>query len=321
LTRYRDYTDEYDDKLYATHLERMGRPRVLSRVRAQEIAQVVSPEIRSEAGFDPTYQGSRHEREWILTYLGRFYKEGWISDVIRQVKGGKEATVYCCRAHPSTGLDLIAAKLYRPRMFRNLRNDAQYRQGRPVLDADGKPITGQDWRMLKAIDQGSKKGSEGRQASWLAYEFSTLRSLHAAGGDVPQPLAHGSNTILMEYWGDEDTAAPTLNRVRLPAKEVRPLFERLMRNVDLMLGKGWIHGDLSAYNVLYWQGEVSIIDFPQVVSPQGNRDPFRLFSRDIERLFQYVERHGVSSAPLALAQEMWDRYAVEEEAELLEEIE
>jgi catechol 2,3-dioxygenase-like lactoylglutathione lyase family enzyme len=48
--------------------------------------------------------------------------EGQILDVLRRVKGGKEANVYCCRTHPSTGVDLLAAKLYRPRMFRNLRS-------------------------------------------------------------------------------------------------------------------------------------------------------------------------------------------------------
>ena len=43
-----------------------------------------------------------------------------------------------------------------------------------------------------------------------------------------------------------------------------------MRNVELMLSLGRIHGDLSAYNVLYWQGEVKIIDFPQAIEPATN---------------------------------------------------
>jgi len=64
-----------------------------------------------ETDFNPSFTGSRHEREWILTYLSRFHQDRMISDVLRVVKGGKEATVYCCRAHPNTGLDLIAAKV------------------------------------------------------------------------------------------------------------------------------------------------------------------------------------------------------------------
>ena len=36
---------------------------------------------------------SKHERAWILNYLGKFYEEQLITDVLRRVKGGKEATV------------------------------------------------------------------------------------------------------------------------------------------------------------------------------------------------------------------------------------
>ena len=96
----------------------------------------------SRRGFNPTYMGSKHERQWILTYLGQFYEDHFILDVVRQVKGGKEATVYCCKAHPSTGVDWIAAKVYRPRAFRNLRNDAVYRKGREVIGEEGKQVRG-----------------------------------------------------------------------------------------------------------------------------------------------------------------------------------
>jgi len=35
--------------------------------------------------------------------LETFYVENLIVDVLGNVKSGKEATVYCCQAHPSTG--------------------------------------------------------------------------------------------------------------------------------------------------------------------------------------------------------------------------
>src|SRR5205085_7289278 len=89
--------------------------------------------LGTEAVFNPTFLSSKHEREWILNYLGHFYDDKQISDVLSRVKSGKEATVYCCAAHPGTGLELIAAKVYRPRMFRQLRNDSRYRQGRSYL--------------------------------------------------------------------------------------------------------------------------------------------------------------------------------------------
>ena len=42
------------------------------------------------------------------------------------VKSGKEATVYCCQAHPSTGAKLLAAKVYRSRNNRSFKNDVIY---------------------------------------------------------------------------------------------------------------------------------------------------------------------------------------------------
>jgi len=90
--------------------------------------------------FTPSFQPAEHERFWLLSYLEDFYNTQVITDILWKVKGGKEANVYCCAAHPSTGLDLIAAKVYRPAMFRSLRNDARYRQGREVINEAGKAV-------------------------------------------------------------------------------------------------------------------------------------------------------------------------------------
>ena len=60
------------------------------------LAHAEDPEAHASA-FNPTFSSSRYERVWILTYLGPFYDRRLISDVLRKVKGGKEATVYCCR--------------------------------------------------------------------------------------------------------------------------------------------------------------------------------------------------------------------------------
>ena len=87
--------------------------------------------------FNPTFLSSSpdsQERRWILDALGDFYDGEWITDVLYRVKGGKEATVYCCQAHPLTGRKLLAAKIYRPRQFRKMKNDAIYKEGRALFD-------------------------------------------------------------------------------------------------------------------------------------------------------------------------------------------
>ena len=50
-----------------------------------------------------------------IDVLEPFFDEGWITEVIRPVKSGKEATVYLCRAGDRTGEELVAAKVYRSR--------------------------------------------------------------------------------------------------------------------------------------------------------------------------------------------------------------
>src|SRR6185369_15611025 len=124
--------------------------------------------------------------------------------------------------------------LYRARMSRNLRNDARSRLGRPVLAANGQAVTG-DRRLEKAIAKKSATGLEAAQASWLEYEYQTLLRLYQAGVDVPRPLRHAENVILMEYLGDEVMPAPTLSHITLERDEAHALFQRMLRNIELML--------------------------------------------------------------------------------------
>ena len=304
---YEVYADPRRRQERPADLQRPGQSKRSQHAILDDLFKYSAPDWAGSAdAFTPTFTSSRHEREWILNYLGPFYDNKHLTDVLFKVRGGKEANVYCCAAHPSTGLELIAAKVYRPRMFRQLRNDARYRQGRPILDDQGR--SGYDDHKLHAIQKKTRFGQELEHTSWLAHEFQTMRVLYEAGVDVPRPLAQGNNTILMEYLGDRTMPAPTLNQVELTSEEAQPLFERLMHNIERMLACRRVHGDLSAYNVLYWEGEVKIIDFPQAVDPTLNPDAADIFNRDVKRLCQYFARQGVNGDARELADNLWAGY-------------
>jgi RIO kinase 1 len=284
----------------------LGRQaRVLHRADLIEHAHKLPVEAQGQT-FAPTFQPAEHERYWLLNYLEGFYNAQIITNVLGKVKGGKEANVYCCAAHPSTGLDLIAAKLYRPQMFRNLRNDARYRQGRVVTDQDGKASVRR--RETLAVRKNTRFGQELRHISWLEAEYQTLQLLYAAGVDVPRPLARGENVILMEYVGALNAPAPALNQVTLEPLEARRMFDRLVDQLSTMLACHRVHADLSAYNILYWQGHFKLIDFPQAVDPRRNPDAADLFIRDVERLCQYFARYGMVTDAPALATQLWSLY-------------
>ena len=257
--------------------------------------------------FNPTLLASRRDAFWILSSLAPFYEQRLIADVLFEAHSGKEATVYCCEAHPSTGVQYLAAKVYRPRMFRSLRNDALYRYSRIQRDEQGQAEHG-NRRRGSAATRKSERARAAQVASWIEYEYQTQRLLYTHNANVPRPFAQIGNAVLMEYIGAIDEPAPRLSEVELPQEEAQPLFDCIMRNIELALIHGRIHGDLSAYNVLYWQGAVILIDFAQAVDPYHNSDVFSLFARDIERTCRYFAYYGINNNPRELARQIWTNH-------------
>ncbi|HJZ47776.1 MAG TPA: RIO1 family regulatory kinase/ATPase [Roseiflexaceae bacterium] len=115
----------------------------------------------------------------------------------------------------------------------------------------------------RGADKLNERARAARVSSWIEYEFQTQHLLRTAAGDVPRPLAQVGNAVLTEYVGDAHAPAPRLSELALAPWEAQPRFECLMHNVEPFLACDRIHGDLSAYDILYWQGAVTIIDFAQ----------------------------------------------------------
>jgi len=306
---YIEFFDELDDEdaldailQFDAQRSRHPKGRISKKLEAEEHT-FIRAQDDSRQNLKFTYKAARFEEGWLLDSLGGFYEHQWISDVLRKVKGGKEASVYQCSAGTAIPAKLAAAKVYRPRMLRNLRNDHLYREGREDLDDEGKVVL--DDGKTKAMRQRTQYGRDLLHQSWIAYEFTTMQILHAAGADVPEPYTMAGNAILMGYIGDISEAAPTLNEIDLDRDEAKSLFERVIHNIDNLLANEVIHGDLSAYNILYWEGDIILIDFPQVISPKVNRNAFCIFERDVTRVCDYFNEQGVQTDPRKLARELW----------------
>jgi RIO kinase 1 len=285
-------------------IQKMLRP-VQATTEAQEMIQ----QNDSQKSFRFTYKAARFEEGWLLGTLGYFYEQHWITDVLRKIKVGKEASVYLCRGGAAVPEKLVAAKVYRPTKLRSLKNDQLYRLGRDVLDEEGKPIV--DLGMLKAHKKRSTYGEQIRHQSWIAYETKALETLRFVGAHVPRVFEMDTYGILMSYVGDEQSAAPTLSTVTLEPDDAKSLFEKVFHDIELMLANGIVHGDLSAYNILYWDGDITLIDFPQVVSPVNNPMGYRIFKRDVQRICDYFATQGLESNPRQLAETLWHKYGYE----------
>lgn len=322
MSSYRLTSDFYDDE-YADyeadfdplHSDRQARrkrnptPNHKPKVRRSEVLDEITDDIGWGNEFETTYQPSKHEAGWLLSSLRGFYDQALITDVLTQVKGGKEASVYCCAAHESVGgVDTLAAKVYRPRRFRALTNDKMYREGRAVLTAQGHVVHENQDRVMRALGKKTAFGQQVSHTSWLMHEYTSLETLHRAGAAVPKPHQAGDNAILMEFVGSDTLAAPMLNTVSLGREEGGRLFDEVMRNLEIMLEHDMIHGDLSAYNILYLDGHLTIIDLPQVVDPHSNPNAPAILARDVQRVCDYFARQGADQPAEAIYRDLWRRY-------------
>jgi RIO kinase 1 len=229
--------------------------------------------------------------------IEHFLGEGLIEKVIRPLKHGKEASVHLCRANPRlTGETLAALKVYHPLDRRDFRDESIYRDGEFIKER----------RIRAALAKKSRFGREVQGAIWVHREWETLHLLHEGGSPVPRPIESTGDAILMSYVGDEGEAAPRLHEHRPgDGAEVEDLADQVIGAVERMLYRNVIHGDLSAYNLLVWEGDVTVIDFPQAVDPRKNRHARALLERDLRRVGEHFDRGGVHRPWERLAADLW----------------
>lgn len=228
-----------------------------------------------------------------------FLDEGLIEQVLRPIKSGKEASVHLCRANPrTTGEELAALKVYHPLSQRDFRDDGLYRDGEFIKER----------RIRAALEKKTKFGREVQGGIWVNREWETLRMLSEAAVPVavPRPIERTGDAILMSYVGDEDDAAPQL-RSHKPADraEAQDLFDQAIHAVELMLYANVVHADLSAYNLLVWNGALTVIDLPQAVDPRTNRHAEAFLLRDVERIATHFAKHGVTAPAGRIAADLW----------------
>jgi RIO kinase 1 len=227
--------------------------------------------------------------------LQELIDDGVIDSVVRQLKSGKEASVYVVRAHN----ELRCAKVYKDMRQRSFQARVQYQEGRKVRGS----------RQTRAIEKNSKFGRKEQEDAWKNTEVDALYSLDAAGVRVPKPYGFFNGVLIMELLCDEHgDSAPRLGEVDLSPETARVYHAFLIRQVVLMLCAGLIHGDLSEYNVLVTPTGPVIIDLPQAVSAAGNNAALAMLARDVNNLSATLGRFAPELLATHYAEEMWELY-------------
>ncbi|MEF8819087.1 MAG: serine/threonine-protein kinase Rio1 [Haloferacaceae archaeon] len=202
--------------------------------------------------------------------LYKLVQDGYVDAFGGPISTGKEANVY-----EALGDDRdVAVKIYRI-------NASDFRQMREYLDGDPR---------FEGI--GSDKGKV--VLAWTRKEFANLSRARAAGVRVPEPIAVERNVLVMELVGHADDRARRLAEVNVENPEtayevVREYMRRLHR-------AGLVHGDLSEYNLIVYEGELVVIDLGQAVTVH-HRNAGEFLRRDCRNVAAFFGQQGLEVDP------------------------
>lgn len=217
------------------------------------------------------------------------------------VKSGKEAQVNLVHRTSDDHSCLVARKRYLPREVKakgelealgvqrasTFRNDVEYREGRQFRKS----------RDRRAVERMSAHGKRLLQDRWTIHEHDVMATLWEAGATVPYPIAFADDVFDMQYIGDEQQAAPQLYASRLVGDELADAFDQLVNGLEIITAAGFAHGDLSAYNLLWWEGRLWFIDFPQAVDIAANPQGVGYLHRDVVNVCTWFARRGHERDP------------------------
>jgi RIO kinase 1 len=247
----------------------------------QSVTQLVS---RTENYADPDAKFENAD-------LNELYRMDYLDELISGIKTGKEASVYLGR---NSG-GWVAVKMYMDLRVRSFRHDEDYRRGRFIGDA----------RMEKAIDQGSQKGLNAHQILWVQEEFRQMKHLCEYGVRVPKAIAVNGLALVMEFIGDENgNPAPRISDLKMEKAEADEAFRQSVRNLKQIVRSGRVHGDYSAFNILWQDEEAVVIDFPQVIEINKNPNAYVLLERDVRSLCKTFLKQGVKADEVKVLREV-----------------
>ena len=229
--------------------------------------------------------------EWLITD-----EVDYVERDLGNLKSGKEAEIFVVERSFDGRSCLLAHKRYRPRTVSHkgelealgfqranrFMNDLAYRDGRKFAKS----------RDQRAADRMTKYGKKLLTGKWTGHELDMMQHAWDAGVNVPYPVGARGDGMLMQYVGDASGAAPRLAEARLDPAGVREARDQLVENLRMLVGAGFVHADLSAFNVLWWEDRVWLIDFPQAVDVTTNPHAFEYLYRDVANVGRWFARHG-----------------------------
>ncbi len=132
--------------------------------------------------------------------------------------------------------------------------------------------------------------SDNHHVSWLYTARKAAEREHEAlttlypDVSVPRPIDQNRHAIVMEKFDGVELA-----RAKLESAQVVAVLDLILAEVATAYREGFVHADMSEYNVAISERGVTIFDWPQAV-PTEHDNARELLERDVKNLVGYFRR-------------------------------
>ena len=121
-------------------------------------------------------------------------------------------------------------------------------------------------------------------------EYGALESLYP-DVSVPRPVDQNRHAIVMER-----VEGTELGRTKLEPEQVVPVLDLILAELRTAYQAGYVHADMSEYNVFVTREGVTVFDWPQAV-PTDHENADEFLARDVENLVSYFRRKYPNQVP------------------------
>jgi RIO kinase 2 len=135
-------------------------------------------------------------------------------------------------------------------------------------------------------------------------EYKALEALYP-DVSVPRPVDQNRHAIVMEKLDGAE-----LSRARLESQQVVGVLDLILEEMAGGYHEGYVHADMSEYNVFIDEDGITIFDWPQAVSTDHENSD-ELLARDLKNIYGYFRRKYPTETPesvdlVALADDIAD---------------
>lgn len=188
--------------------------------------------------------------------LARILKKGIVNEIVGKISEGKEASVFVAKREN----EWRALKIYKPETSKFFNSRHRY------IEMEKRD----DFEMASA---------------YAAREFKILEIAHSAIRNVPRPIYREDNVIIMDFLGENGIPYPQLHTIKDREDQ---WFETILDMVYRFFQVGYVHGDLSEYNILIGD-KPYLIDFGQTARADTDMG-IQLLKRDLANLGKAFNR-------------------------------